>query len=316
MSKKYDLVTWQEPSGIDAAHVELLAQAIKDYLGILNSILQRLVESYGVRESVSEEDDPAPSALMAPTLTILVQGIGTSASTILALTERPSMSVRDCYGIARSLIESSVNTCLLLSRGDELAEQAIMHARQFEYRAADSSSKIGSSYYRIATRGLPAVDEVPGLAEAIAKFSSKKGKPLPWVDLSVPQRIGEIEANLSKKAARVLHLAYQFVYAQASEVLHGSFYGHVFIGRGPTHQSEYSQRIWNEHRLSSLYGCLMAVDGLIEGFGVAYGYVWATEQSARAFEEFSTGMLSLGIARVGDVGGDTVVEGAEPATKE
>lgn len=71
--------------------------------------------------------------------------------------------------------------------------------------------------------------------EAIVReFTSRRGTPLNWTDLSVSQRIIAVESKFGKRVSIGLNAAYTVVYQDASEMIHGSYLGALkSLGREP-----------------------------------------------------------------------------------
>ena len=74
---------------------------------------------------------------------LMLQAVGVSIHSILTLTQKRDMAVRDGFGIARSAVETSVNAAYIALGGEPLAEQAVRHMRQKRWRDLSREANIG-----------------------------------------------------------------------------------------------------------------------------------------------------------------------------
>jgi hypothetical protein len=192
--------------------------------------------------------------------------VGGSVQSIFELTKGFTPAVRDCFPIVRSIVETMVNACYVLAGGSEVAEKAIRHAQQKYYRDMDRTWGQGDNLLRVHAVDVPNFKWDIDLAEALAEFTSKKGKEKNWTEDSVPVRITTIEKKLSLTIAKVLLGAYAIVYGDSSEITHGSLYGInlFFHGRGqsPKSQEDY-QDLMRNHVRGIYYAVFFALTGYL-----------------------------------------------------
>jgi hypothetical protein len=122
-----------------------------------------------------------PSEPLKNILYFMLQGAGSSCHSVLVLTEHGvSLRVRDCFCIARTVIETILNICYILAAGDEAALRMERHSKQKCFRDLDSNSILWVRGIGVSRRttGQPDPDRISGLREAIAEFTSKKGERL------------------------------------------------------------------------------------------------------------------------------------------
>ena len=65
---------------------------------------------------------------------LMLQALGVSVHSVLALTQNRDMAIRDGFGIARSVVETAVNAAYIAVGGEPMAEQAVRHMRQKRWR--------------------------------------------------------------------------------------------------------------------------------------------------------------------------------------
>ena len=161
---------------------------------------------------------------------------GGSVESIMKLTNVPSGSARDCYPIARSVVETMINASYVLACGTDVANQAIRHAKQKYHRDMDRTFGGGEYSLRLHAVGIEDRNLSEELATAILEFTSKKGREKNWTEKSVTERIFVVGDKLSDVVAYELLGAYAIVYGDASEITHGSLYGInlFFFGREKT----------------------------------------------------------------------------------
>lgn len=192
--------------------------------------------------------------------------VGGSVQSIVELTKGLTPAVRDCFPIARSVVETMVNACYVLACGSEVAEKAIRHAQQKYCRDMDRTFGKGDNLLRVQAVGVPNFKWDFDLADALAEFTSKNGKEKNWTDDSVPVRITTVEEKLSPSIAKLLLGAYAIVYGDASEITHGSLYGVnlFFRGRGqsPKSQDDY-QKLMRNHVRGIYYAVFIALTGYL-----------------------------------------------------
>src|SRR6202022_2321342 len=83
-----------------------------------------------------------PSKAIRDVLPLMIQGAGSSCHSILLLSDEIGLPVRDCFSIARGVVEALINSCYIVAVGDEAADKAGRHAFQKAYRDFKRSSEI------------------------------------------------------------------------------------------------------------------------------------------------------------------------------
>lgn len=195
-----------------------------------------------------------------------------SANSLLTLTEEANLSVRDCFPIARSIVESAINAAFILAKGPEAADRAIRHARQKSYRDLARSWNVGNTAIEMRWTGEVPPDERAELEALVAEFTDARGREMDWSDESLRQKLVVIEENFSSDAALLLNGAAFLIYRVASEVTHGSYFGALFFW-GMTRPRRRSARrdedrliVLNNHRGEVLAAAIHALAAALECF--------------------------------------------------
>ena len=134
----------------------------------------------------------------------------------------------ECVMLARGFFERMVNICYLLVCDDDKFEEYRLHTKQKAYRRLKQEFYAGDKKMCLEFIGKKEPANHSELHKALKKFSTKSGKEKKrWPDISIPERIKLIGER--SKANIGLFLHYQVsIYTDASEALHGSFYGLTF----------------------------------------------------------------------------------------
>jgi hypothetical protein len=209
----------------------------------------------------------------------MLQAIGVSIHSVLRLTEKRDMAIRDCFGIARSAAETAVNVAYIAVEGSAAAERAIRHGRQKRWRDLHRQGVIGADLSVEVERKLDlAIDDIPGLSQDLQEFTTKKGAEVrDWTPLTIQERIDRIHVS-SPQAARLLGAAIFAIYRPSSELLHGTFYGVNYFWQGSRDAVVSSgadfERLWVEEHFTTLLPTLLfAAGGAVEAVAVEHGWM-------------------------------------------
>ncbi len=240
-----------------------------------------------VFKSREEKTSVEPAIISA--LTPMLQTLGSSSNTLASLSDSPGLHTRDCYSIARSIVEAGINICYILAEGPSAAEQAIKHARQKSYRDLQRQSKVDESVIRLTFSGTPDPSSIDGLEDDIDEFTSKGGREKGWTELSVDDRIALSGQVFGQSVLNSLHLARFAVYRHSSEILHGTLFGALyFLGATqpspPTSLDGFSENIGQKHMLVMM-ATNLAVSAIVEAFHQRYGYAMVHNESKALFDE-------------------------------
>ena len=206
----------------------------------------------------------------------LCQGAGSSIAAMQAFPE-PGLRTRECYLMARSVVESLINCCYIIAEGPPAANAAMRHARQKSFRDLDRQSEIGGNKIRIGLKNKPNVADIEGLAEDLAEFTLKSGKEdVRWTTASVDEGIRIAGEKFGESVLTRLHMARFSVYRHSSEIIHGTLFGYLFF-HGATMRSDElsSQQKLAEHiggqHIYLLLSVVLVTSAFILAFDKAYG---------------------------------------------
>lgn len=231
---------------------------------------------------------PAGDARVIEVILPLILAAGSSGHSLLSLTKDVDLSVRDGFGIARSITETVTNALYFMASGPELAERAFRHATQRAVRYAKQEWLIGDEKVRPFADLANHEDPQGEIADLLAEFTSKKGREISWISESVEQRIAFIEQNLSRKVAVSLRASFYMIYRESSEILHGSLYGILFfLGAtlpGSDDKVARGRTAIDAHRLTLLMATVLAFSALAEGVGIYTKWAEASDFAKRVLE--------------------------------
>lgn len=231
---------------------------------LLDTLIQRLAD---------QPHRPIESDEVLRVTMLMIQALGVSIHSVIRLTQSRDMSIRDCFGIARSVSELAVNICYIAAGGPEVAQRAGRHALQKSYRDLQREGDIGGTSFKLGRTNVPAVEDVLGLAEALSEFTGRKGQEnTDWTPLKISSRIEEV-GKVSSQAALALSGSTVSVYRHASELLHGTYFGVVHFwsgsGRPATTRGSFEDR-WGEHFVAIFGGIFFAAQAVVEFFGSSF----------------------------------------------
>ena len=121
---------------------------------------------------------------MIAVIVLMIQGLGASIHTVRQLTSTREMSIRDCYGIARSAAELAVNISYIAAVGESAAAQAEQHAFQRSYRDLHRKGEVGGFTFDVRAEHIPDIEHFPGLADAMGTFTRKGREVIDWTGLT------------------------------------------------------------------------------------------------------------------------------------
>lgn len=147
---------------------------------------------------------------------------GQSMNTVLKLSHKQGISVRDMYPIARSVVEGFINAAFIVTQPVDVAQRALRHK---EYAAWKHTNRvIGSGEFIIKLGSDENIK--PFLEKEFPEFAGKgQGS---WTNLDVPSRIRCV-GEVVRAAGGALLGAYGGIYAVSSEIIHGSVYGTAYF---------------------------------------------------------------------------------------
>jgi hypothetical protein len=198
----------------------------------------------------------------------MLRAMEISGSSMLRLTEPIDDHVRDCFPIARSIIEIGVNLAYIAAMGEETAEQARRHSLWRSVTDLERRREFGTLKLHHRARSLDELDNIPGMRDAV-DWIARQGPDVPrrleWTALSVPQRIAVVLEKLG--VGTVLAHAYFHHYGDASEVVHGSVYGCFLSPEGTIRDQEVAR---HDQAFALLLSCGMVINEAVVAIGTAH----------------------------------------------
>lgn len=164
-------------------------------------------------------------AFIAETVRVMIQSLGVSIHSILKLTNEVEMSIKDCFGIARTVSELAINIAYIVSSDVDVARRAQMHALQKLYRDYKREKKTNNYHITVSVESLPKPEEIEGMSEALDMFTNSKGQEVKiWSKKTLDQKINKV-IDFHKRSGFNLNTSKFVIYRHSSELLHGSYYG-------------------------------------------------------------------------------------------
>ena len=264
--------------------------AIRNLMVELTRLLDFAIHSLSSSEGVESAPWTAAQQEIARTIALMVQGIGVSIHSIVKLTASLDMGIRDCFGIARSVCEGSINVAYIIAGGSEVAARAHRHAFQKGYRDAAREWEIGSIRW---SNPMPPPTAIPGLVEALAEFTRRNGSEVTdWATHNLLQKQEVISARFPD-AQLSISVSASSIYRNASEILHGTFYGveHFWTAGGerPATRSEFEKMYVQNHLVSIFTAVFGAVGGMLEVIATEY----ELSELRKSYRAWLGGVMSL-----------------------
>ncbi|MDH0369933.1 MULTISPECIES: hypothetical protein [Brucella] len=200
---------------------------------------------------------------------LMMQAVGVSIHSVLSLTRERDMGIRDCFGIARSAVETALNAAFISASGSAMAEKAVRHMRQKRWRDLRRQGRVGDLKITVSRDVGMSVDDLPGLREALNEYTNRKGDEIrDWTPESLERRLAVI-SGLHKSAGLCLGGATFAIYRPASELLHGTYYGVNLFWQGsrsePARRREEFEMLWlTDHFVTLLSALLFGASGAIQ----------------------------------------------------
>lgn len=264
----------------DVTTIEEIRALVEEQARQIDSLLHGLHQH---RQGI--ERLPAGDSRVFEVIIPLALAAGSSCHSLLLLTENVGLSVRDAFGVARSITETATNAVFVMASGPELADRAQRHAAQRALRYSRQEWRIGSELIQpFGESESPKIEKK--FVDLLSEFTSRKGRELNWISDSVEQRIDFIEANFSSKVGVSLRASFYMNYRESSEILHGSLYGILFFLGVTVASAENSKATVDTHRLTLLISSFFAMSALVEAVGTYANWSVATDFSKAALTKF------------------------------
>jgi hypothetical protein len=224
-----------------------------------------------MREESTQMPDEVRQAI-----SLLLQAVGASTHTLVRISDPPGLATRDCYSVARAILEASANICFIMAEGPAAAGKALRHARQKAFRDFQRYSEIGQSVIRLTYKGPLNAVNTGALEADIAEFTARSGREKGWIDESIDERIEAAGRHFGDVVLKRLHFARFMIYRHSSEILHGTLFGVLFFlgatnPKQPTSAVDVLESIAQQQTLI-LMAIVFSHSAIIESFHQAYGF--------------------------------------------
>jgi len=146
--------------------------------------------------------DPAMDKLAIRVPLLMLQAVGVSIHSVLALTRSRDMAIRDGFGIARSAVETALNAAYIAVGGHPLAAQAVRHMRQKRWRDLSRHTHIGGWRIQVSRDVGLAPSDLAGLPEALEEYTNKRGREVrDWTSASIEERVDAVAEKVRSSRA-------------------------------------------------------------------------------------------------------------------
>lgn len=257
------------------AYKDNLRNIVDDQREIINLLLLSL---RGTEiDTVERPDKLSDDKYLIDTVIMMIQAIGVSMNSIYRLSENTEMTLRDCFPIARSIIETVVNIAFIMAGGEDAAKRAQRHALQKYYRDLNRRAKFGEISIDIQYTGSFDPTTIPELQEAIDEFTTNQGRERrSWTPESIDQRIEIIRLKYGDKIATGLIAGRFSIYRHASEIIHGTHFGTryfwqpTFVRNGARSKDDFIEFLF-DHFFTIFNTVYFSVRSLFDIFDQEYG---------------------------------------------
>jgi len=201
--------------------IQHLSYGLNTQIGIINRLIFRICE-------VSADDYAKMSESERNCLFFLLQATGSSSATLLHLSVQPGTHTRDCFSIARSIIELCINTCFLVA--SSTSDDALAHAKQKMVRLNARAFAMQSGLTdarKLAKMQINSRDE--DVQSLLERFSRRNGSEITWNEKRIEERIDVIRERFGSADANLLEVSYAGIYGLASEMIHGSVFSGMYF---------------------------------------------------------------------------------------
>jgi hypothetical protein len=155
----------------------------------------------------------------------IVLGSISQTATSIAILAQHSFS-NEAIMLARSFIEKAINFCYIVICSEEEYQNYIQYSRQKAYRKLDRNIEVNGKRVGLKFSGKNKISSE--LKDCLDKFTGEKGgEKTRWTKKSIIERLELVDKEKIINSG-IFMLAYLSVYEDASEALHGTFYGCAF----------------------------------------------------------------------------------------
>jgi len=255
MKKRKIFKEQKQPSKCKACTFKKSNLLVKYFLDQL-SILQKL-------ENKCEKLDASDRIL---SLSPLLFSLSTAGKSFALLSEK--LLITESFIIARAFLERITNLCYFLICDDKEYKNFLSYSRQKAFRSLHREIAVGNVCVTAKLEPPMEPSLIPGMEEALLKFTSAKGKEKTRFDeIRLEKKIEFIQKTIEDFRGDIYLVALLFIYDDASESIHGTLHGTLFpiahygIGLSASKTNYQDKLIHYVYTLSMLLGQL--IEGLL-----------------------------------------------------
>ncbi|HEY4761434.1 MAG TPA: DUF5677 domain-containing protein [Thermoguttaceae bacterium] len=138
--------------------------------------------------------------------------------------------VRDIFVLARSVLETIINVCFIYAQGTEAAEKISRHAEQKSIRDLERELRFNTSRIRLKWEGQDELVLKEEVKQALNEFTTTTGKDeRKWTPENLIKRLEVIASKYEARVGTSLAFGIFSIYRHASEILHGTLFGVLFV---------------------------------------------------------------------------------------
>ncbi len=157
----------------------------------------------------------------------IVLGSITQTATAIGLLIQHDLS-NEAIMLARGFIEKVINYCYVLLADKDEYNNYVQYSAQKAFRKLDRKVSLSEQSISLSFKGIEGAELPKELQKIIEKFTSEKGKEKTrWTKMNIEKRL-DLISKKSKVKIGLFMLAVLSIYEDASEALHGTFYGCAF----------------------------------------------------------------------------------------
>lgn len=201
----------------------------------------------------------------------LLFGLITSSQSILNLSI--CGKIAECYILARSIIERIIIALYLLICEQNEFNRYKLYSKQEAVRMQCREIEVDTIKAVFKASNYEEMLNNPEIQEALGMFTSSKGKKITrWNTKSLKKMLNSITS--SGLEVRALMLAMLMIYDEASEALHGTFYGAVFYSgvfdTGIPNDIKELEKTWLSRISLVLFSLSTCINSLLKGIDDIY----------------------------------------------
>lgn len=167
-----------------------------------------------------------PLKARAGEIKILLASTCTTGTAIYQLGDKPEYFYSEMVMLGRSFIEKIINFCYAILCDDKEYQKFLLHPLYRAYHRMDKRIKFSERTLSMPQTGEKEFKKLPRVAKALNLFSETNPR-MSWSNKTVDQKVEFIKIKSGINMGMFL-LNVLLIYSDASEALHGTFFGASF----------------------------------------------------------------------------------------